>query len=91
MRRSLVRPSSAVAAVLGLTMVFAIAPALGAAQRPGFSVDASATASVPAAVAAEFERVRQDPGLTRIATPAHVDDRFAVPSFLLATPAVHRR
>jgi hypothetical protein len=87
-RRSL---SSPLAAFLALTTAFAveIAPALDAAPRPDLDLTTT-SAPVPDGVAAEFERLRHDPELARIGTPAHVDDRFAVPSFLLASPALER-
>ncbi|TMQ70424.1 MAG: T9SS type A sorting domain-containing protein [Candidatus Eisenbacteria bacterium] len=55
------------------------------AARPAF--DLSATSRPSPTVVATLARLAGDPALSRIGTPAHVDERYGVPSFVWATRA----
>ena len=70
------------AVVLAALLVGAWSPAFAA--RP--ALDASADRRPAAAALQQLARTRSDGALSRLASPAHFDERYGVPSLLRATP-----
>jgi len=59
-------------------------PTTALAKRP--PLDVSADLRPAAAVLQQLARARADASLSRLARPAHLDERYGVPSFVWATP-----
>jgi len=75
---------SAMCELLGGVLPAGLAPA--SAQRP--PLDSSAGRRPAAAVLEQLSRARSDPALSRLARPAHFDERYGVPSFVWANRAL---
>ena len=79
---------------LGVTVLLALMPVAGvvhaATSAPRPALDAALGQPASATALAELARLGRDPVLSQIGQPDQVDERFGVPSFLIATPGATR-